>query len=152
MQKDYQDEMPLSRCFDLMNIIKSKNSDLYITKNPKGQILGYSVLEYCNKREFSYLSKIKGIEIDKNGYIRRDYTFLKYRGHGLHKFSIIKRLQLLKYKSFYTCTTRIAIQNYISNKNYQKLGFEKYLLEIEFHFFHKIKNNNKLFIYLRQNV
>jgi hypothetical protein len=151
MYNDHQDEISSSRYNDLKNILNSENSEIYTTKNYGDLICGYSILEYGYIKESSYLTKIKGIDIEKNGYVRRDYTFINFRGQGLHKYSIVKRLQILKEKSFRTCTTRIAVQNVISKNNYQTLGFEKYLLEIEFHFFHKLRNNNKIFFSFIKN-
>jgi len=148
----YNLEMPTSRFNDLKGLIlnKSKKTDLYIVKNRDNKVCGYGGIEFKDGAHFNLLKKIKSLDLDKFGYIGRDYSFKEFRGRGIHRFLILSRLDVLKKMGYTKCTTRVAVQNVISNHSYRKCGFNKKLLEFHFHFFGRFKKSNYLLLPCKQ--
>ena len=146
MYSIYGHEIPQRRYEYLKGIIKSYTSSCYMIKNNTGDIGGYCCLGFGKESHAKIFSKVKDMDIHKNGYLFRDYTFKKFRGQGLHKFGIYSRLLILKNKGYKTATTRIAKGNITSEHSYGKFDFRKSLIEIHFHLFNRFLNSKFLVI------
>lgn len=144
-------EISIRRHEYLKKIIKDPTSNCYMIKNIAGDICGYCVLEFGVGMHSGILAKIKRLNVNETGYMSRDYTFKKYRGKAIQKFSVYRRLMILKDKGFKTAVTRIAATNTISNRNYRKVGFEKIAVEIHFPLLNMLPLPNILVFHIRKN-
>ena len=112
-----EDEIPTNRYEYLQEAINNARTGCYLLRNPKDDVCGYCTLEFGKGRHGRILSKVKGLKLNETGYTSRDYTFKMYRGKGIHKLAIYKRLIILKSKGYRTALTRVAASNIISNHN-----------------------------------
>lgn len=144
-----EQEISQKRYECLKEIIKSRTSSCYILKNDDDNICGYCCLGFGEEGHAKIFGRIRGMDIRKNGYLFRDYTFKKYRRQGIQAFAIYSRLLILKNKGYKTATTRISKDNIVSEHSYEKLGFRKCLIEIHLHLFNIFPNSNYLVIPLR---
>lgn len=93
----------------------------FVLKDKK--IAGYSFIDTTKIFESAtgYKSDLKKGE----AYLFKDYTFDDFRGIGVHKFSVFKRLEVLESEGYETVFVTIYSDNYYSQKSYLKNGFEK---------------------------
>lgn len=58
-------------------------------------------------------------------YLFKDFTFPQFRGLGLHKYSIYKRLEVLSKEKYKEALVTIYSDNYFSKKSYLSMGFKQ---------------------------
>lgn len=106
------------------NLLKSKGDSrvLFFILMDK-HIAGYCHINFDEIYEPSsyYYKKLNS----KEAYLFKDFIFEKYRGLGLHKFSIYKRLQYLKNTGFNKAYVTIYEDNKYSISSYKHFGFNK---------------------------
>lgn len=78
--------------------------------------------------------------VENNGYLTRDYVFIKHRGNNLQQLMILKRIEILKQKKYKTATSYISFGNIASQHTYRKCSFKKCMMIIT------IKKVNKSYV------
>lgn len=142
MYSNYSNEISNKRLRFLKKSVEDPDIICLLVLNKEGDICGYGCLALGKAKYSKIFKKINSVEIKKNGYFHRDYTFNRYRRQGVQKVLIGGRLNILKNKDFKTATTRIAVGNIASEHCYKKYGFRKVLKEIHFHFFNLFPETN----------
>ena len=140
--KEYSVEISMNRFRTLKNIINGDYSECYKVVNHNNDVCSYNCVAFKKPELEKIFSKIKNLNINKNAYIFREYTFKRFRNQGVQTFAYYKRFKILNEKGFKTVVARVAKYNSAAEHICQKLGFKGELREIHFHFFNIFKNSN----------
>lgn len=124
IQKEYSNEFCEYKYRTLKNRIQDKMKRVYVVKE-RNKIAGY----FCVSYNETYESGIKiFIPVDNAScYLFDDYVLKKYRGRGIHKFSVLARIKNCKKDEKVYAIVNIYRNNEKSRRNYQKLGFNRYI-------------------------
>ncbi|WLF68993.1 GNAT family N-acetyltransferase [Clostridium septicum] len=109
-------------------ILKDRINDdkvkLFKITDKNNIILGYCSLSYRDIKEntINYCISME----DEGAYLFDDYVFNRYRGKGIHGFSIYKRVEYaIKDKKKYAVAL-VYSWNKNSSNNFKKIGFKEY--------------------------
>lgn len=122
MYKTFPNEFNLYKKNVLLNRLKQINIISFVVKE-NDNICGYFHVD--TKEIFDSLINYRQKLPDKHAYLFDDYTFKKYRGKGIHAFSIAERLKFCKTMGFEFAKTHIMKGNVFSEKAYLKNNFFK---------------------------
>jgi len=140
--KEHSNEISTKRFKMIQEIINDDYSECYKVVNSNNEICSYNCLAF-KKPEFEKIfRRIENIDINKNAYIFREYTFKKFRNQGAQTFAYYRRFNILNEKGYRTVTARVAKYNFAAEHNCERVGFKKVLLEINFHFFNLFRNSS----------
>lgn len=103
-------------------IVSSSTDKPYIVRY-ENNIVGYYHIAF--DINFDSVAKEIVSANDENIHLFDDYTFKKYRGMGIHSFSVYSRMLIGYKKQKKYATVNILDGNIFSEKSYIKLGFVK---------------------------
>jgi hypothetical protein len=146
----YKNELPKNRYNVLKELINSPDSECYKIMNNSGEICAYGCMKYRAKEYEKMFKKIHNLDLSKNAYILRNYTFKKFRNQRIQSFAYYERFKILAAKGFESVIVRIAKYNFASEVQCEKMGFKKELIEVHFHFFNLFPYSNFLAINIRK--
>lgn len=137
MMNENRNEIEIDKFNILINRIENnKFQKAFVIKNNEEQICGYFHMSYKDARDgcINYNIKVNSDTV----YLFDDYTFEKFRGKGVHKFSIIARLKIAKLQGYKKAIVNIISNNIHSEKSYINIGFKK---NIKYIYYHILKFN-----------
>lgn len=122
MIMSYPAELDLNKYSTIKKRLSSVNECTYIVSQ-NNEICGYYNIAYNNTKE---LCANVIINVPKDSiYLFDDYTFIKHRGKGAHKFSILSRLNIGKTLGRKYAYVAIFSGNIFSEKAYEKFLFRR---------------------------
>ncbi|MGY1464915.1 hypothetical protein ACW4EZ_26815 [Bacillus toyonensis] len=104
----------------------------YVVEDEEGNICGYFHIAHGETRDGTINSNIK--VNDGSVYLFDDYTFIDKRGKGVHKFSVLSRLELAKELNCSIAIVNILSNNMYSKRTYISIGFNKCISYYYIHF------------------
>lgn len=134
MHKTFPEELTLYKKNVLFDRFKQSNIISFVVKE-KDNICGYYHVD--TKEIYDSLINFRQKLPDKYAYLFDDYTFKKFRGKGVHAFSITERLKFCKSMGFEYAKTHIMEGNLFSEKAYSKHHFKRVAKIIWYNFIFK---------------
>ena len=144
MYTAHKSEISPRRYQQLRQIVESASSACYLVRDRDGVYCDYYCLAFGREEHAGIFERISGVDIDSNGYLFRTYTFKEHRRKGIHAFAKFSLLAILKEKGYRTATSRIARGNVSALGIESRVGFERRLVELHFHFFDRFPNSKFL--------
>lgn len=134
ISNEHIDEIDMTKYDILKNRLENNEYEkAFIVVNAKEETCGYFHIAYKNTRcgVINYNIKVSSDIV----YLFDDYTFEKYRGIGVHKFSIEARIKIAKRQGYKKAIVNIVSNNIFSEKAYTHSGFNKYKKYVYIHIF-----------------
>jgi hypothetical protein len=141
---EHKSELSGKRNNSLKRLISDPDSVCYKIMNNSGEICAYGCIKYRTKEYERMFKKIRNLNLDKNVYILRNYTFKKFRNQGIQSYAYYERFKILIEKGYKSAVVRIAKYNFASEYQCERMGFKKELIELHFHFFNLFPYSNFL--------
>ncbi|MDP4176853.1 MAG: hypothetical protein Q8900_00750 [Bacillota bacterium] len=139
MYKKYHDELEYEKYELLKNRLNEESTDkTYVVLDSENEICGYFNIAFGEgfDRYTNYVISNENLNV----YLFDDYTFIKKRGMGIHKFSIYSRCELAEKLGYKTASVMIISGNKYSEHAYTKFCFKK-IKELNHYRFFKFKKN-----------